>query len=155
MKRRSASYSGLVSFIDFNGSKFSGADRDHTQVHCHGSIFIPWNTSPEDVFQLVTKLERAALQASLEGQNIVKSHPNSIEFKIFEPSRTDANLVSWTAYAQKETTRIAADGDQMIFLPFDIREDYGARVASQIIGKRDKTLAVLSSGKRFRILSYL
>lgn len=155
LKRRSASYSGLASFIDVNGSKFSGADRDHTQVHCHGSIFIPWNTSPDDTKRLITVLEFAACQACYEEQFIVKSNPNAIEFKVFDPSRTDANLDGWTQYAQKDAARIAAQGDRMIFLPFDNRQDYGGRVADQIERKRNITLSVLRGRERFRILSYL
>ena len=155
LKRRSASYTGLASFIDVNGSKFSGADRDHTQVHCHGLIFIPWNTDPGEIHKLISDLEGAAFQTCHKEQFVVKNNPNAIEFKVFDPSRTDANLGSWTEYAQKETVRIATDGDLMVILPFDLRQDYGAATSRQIEAKRDKTLAVLRSRERFRILSYL
>lgn len=152
IKRRSASYSGLASFIDVNGSKFSGADRDHSQVHCHGFIFIPWNTSPEDTQQLITSLEFSAYQVCQDGQFAVKSTPDAIEIKLFDPTRKDTDLGSWTEYAQKEAVRIETQGDLMVLLPFDTRTDYGAKVAVQIDGKRQKTLTVLRSKERFKIL---
>lgn len=155
MKRRSASYTGLASFIDVNGSKFSGADRDHTQVHCHGCIFLPWNTSSSEMIELISQLEVAAFQACYNGQFLVKSNRVAIDFKIFDFLRTDSNLKNWTQYCQKETSRIETTGDVMIFLPFDIRTDYGPKVADQIIKKRDKTLALLRSNERFKVLQYL
>lgn len=103
----------------------------------------------------MTRLKLAALQTCHEGQFVVKSSPDAIEIKVFDPSRTDANLGSWTEYAQKEAARIATEGDLMILLPFDIRENYGVKVASQIDGKRDNTLALLRSRERFKILQYL
>ncbi|MBK4216633.1 hypothetical protein JJJ17_11905 [Paracoccus caeni] len=153
IKRRSASYTGLASFVDVNGSKYSGADRDRTQVHCHGFIFIPWHTSQEDTQQLITRLEFAAHQACLEGQFVVKNTPDAIEIRVFDSTRTDADLGSWTGYAQKEAVRIATNGDLMFLLPFDTRGDYGAKVAGQIEGKRDKTLNLLRSNERFKIFA--
>lgn len=155
VKRRSASYTGLASFIDVTGSKFSGADRDHTQVHCHGCIFLPWSTSPSETTGLISQLKLVAFQRSRDGQALVKSSANAIDFRIFDFLRTDANLKIWTQYAQKETARIEATEDGMVFLPFDTRTDYGAKVANQITNKRDKTLTLLRSDKRFKILQYL
>lgn len=155
LKRRSASYSGLKSFIDVNGSKFSGADRDKTKAHCHGSIFIPWNTSVNDAKALVTHLEIAACKVWHDGQFVVKNHPSAVDFKIFDPSRSAANLVTWTEYAQKETTRVTSENVNMIFLPFDIRKNFDAKTSRQIEMKRDKTLQVLRSRERFKVLSYL
>lgn len=155
LKRRSASYSGLKSFIDVNGSKFSGADRDKSKVHCHGSIFIPWNTSMDETKALITRLEGAVFKVRHDGQFVVKNHPGALEFKIFDPSRSNASLVTWTEYAQKETARVATAGDCMVFLPYDIRHNFGIKGAYQVEAKRDKTLAMLRSNERFKILSYL
>lgn len=153
VKRRSASHSGLASFIDVNGSKFSGADRDQSQVHCHGFIFIPWNTCREDILQLIAQLEFEARQVRHEGRSVVKSTPDAVEIKMFDPARTDTDLCSWTEYAQKEAVRIATEGDLMVILPFDRRKEYGEKASRQIDGKRQKTLAVLGSKERFKILT--
>lgn len=151
VRRRSASYSGLASFIDVNGSKFSGADRDRRQVHCHGFILIPWNTKQEDVQRLMVQLEWAAHQASHNGQFLVKSMPNAVEYRVFDCTREGADLGSWVAYAQKEAVRINTEGDLGVMLPFDIRGEYGSQTASQIEGKRNKVLGTLRSCDRVKI----
>lgn len=152
LKRRSVSYSGLASFIDVNGSKFSGADRDHSQVHCHGCIFIPWNISPEDTQQLMTRLEFAAFQACHDDQFVVKNTPHANQMKLFDHSRTDADLGDWTEYAQKEACRIATEGFQAVLLPFDISGEYDEKTALQIDRKAQKILTMLRGKDRLKIL---
>lgn len=151
LKTRSASYSGIASCIDVNGSKFTGADRDMRQVHCHGFILIPWNIGDENVQRLMTKLEWAAYQASHNDRLVVKAMPSAVEFKVFDCSRPDSDLGNWVAYAQKEAVRIDKEGDHVVLLPFDIRSEYGADVADMIEGKRDTVLDALQGHDRFKI----
>ena len=152
LKRTSATYTGLASFIDVNGSKFSDADRDRTQIHCHGILLIPWNIRLEQVQQLIMFLESASSQVCGGSHYIVKRGSEAIEIRLLDISLNKNDLARWTEYAQKETVRIATEGDLMVLLPFDIRMSYGKRVAAQIERKRDKTLSYLQGAERFKIL---
>ncbi|WP_347918399.1 hypothetical protein [Paracoccus marcusii] len=152
LRRTSATYTGLASFIDVNGSKFSGADRDHSQMHCHGILLIPWNIRIEQVQQLIVRLESASSQANKGGQFITRNSLGAIEIKLLNVHLNNNNLPRWVEYAQKETVRITTEGDLMILLPFDTRVSYGEKVAAQIERKRDKTLISLQGPERFKIL---
>lgn len=151
LKLRSATHCGLASFIDVNGSKFTGADRDMRQVHCHGFVLIPWNICEEDVQRLMTKLEWTAHQASHNGRFVVKAMPSAVEFKVFDCSRPDSGLGTWVAYAQKEAVRIDQTGDHVVMLPFDMRSEYGADVAGMIEKKRMSVLSMVRGGDRFKV----
>lgn len=151
VKRRSASHTGLLSFIDVNGSKFTGADRDESQVHCHGAIFIPHGISKQDCDKLIKLLASEARHATDRGALITKQRHDAVQFTMFDRNRSDASLKNWIAYAQKEEVRVGTVGTFGVFLPFDMRQQYGQVVASMIKGKRDKTLATLEGPESFKI----
>lgn len=151
LKLRSATHCGLASFIDVNGSKFTGADRDMRQVHCHGFMLIPWNTGEEDVQRLIAQLDWAAHQASHRGQFIVKTMPSAVEFKTFDCSRSDSDLGTWVAYAQKDAARIDKEGDHVVMLPFDMRNEYGVNVAGMIEEKRQTVLDMVRGREKFKV----
>ena len=150
VKRRSASHTGLLSFIDVNGSKFTGADRDTSQVHCHGAIFIPHGISKKDCDKLIKLLASRARHATDQGALIAKPCREAVQFTMFNRNRADASLKNWIAYAQKEEARVGTAGTFGVFLPFDMRQQYGQVVASMIEGKRDKTLATLEGPDSFK-----
>ncbi|MFC0339955.1 hypothetical protein ACFFII_04155 [Paracoccus niistensis] len=154
VKRRSASHTGLLSFIDVNGSKFTGAARDESQVHCHGAIFIPHGTSKEDCDSLIKLLASEARDATDKGALIAKPRRDAVQFTMFDRNRPDASLKNWIAYAQKEEVRVRTVGTFGVFLPFDKRNEDGQAVASKIEGKRDKTLAILQGYEGFKVFRY-
>jgi hypothetical protein len=146
-KRKSASYSGLASFIDVNGSKFGGFDRDPSQIHCHGCIFIPHGIDSEQIISLINNMT-----TSLWGKfDLVKSAPNAIHFSIFDRNRSEATISDWISYAQKEECRIQSEGSFGFFLPFDVRHTYGEKVAAQMEHKRDLVLGMLQGHESFKI----
>lgn len=145
-KKPKVSHCGLASFLDVNGSKFSGADRDHRQNHCHGCIFIPHLTNRQEVACLMRIVAATAL--AFEG---VKIGPNTVHLAVFDRNRATATLVDWIGYAQKEATRFGTVGTFGVFLPFDIRYDLGAIAAKQIIGRRDVILETLGGTEGFKV----
>ena len=70
---------------------------------------------------------------------------------MFDRNWADASLKNWIAYAQKEEVRVQTVGTFGVFLPFDMRQEYGDATASMIKGKRDKTLTTLEGPDSFKI----
>lgn len=78
--------------------------------------------------------------------------PSAVEFKTFDCSRSDSDLGTWVAYAQKDAARIDKEGDHVVMLPFDIRSEYGANVAGMIEGKRDNVLGMMRGPDRHKVV---
>jgi hypothetical protein len=147
LKQKSASYSGLASFIDVNGSKFGGFDRDPSQIHCHGCIFIPYGIDSEQIISLINNLT-----TSLWGRSdLVKTTQNAVHFAVFDRNRSDATILDWISYAQKEECRVESEESFGFYLPFDIRHTYGEKVAAQMEAKRAFVLGMLQGRQNFKI----
>lgn len=145
-KKPKVSHSGLASFLDVNGSKFSGADRDFRQSHCHGCIFTPHCLNEQDVVQLIGKLIHAA--RSSDG---VKCSPHAIHLRPFDRQRHTATLLDWVGYAQKEAARVTTSGFLGVFLPFDMHTSYSPMQAEFIKKRRDVILQTLRGPDRFKV----
>lgn len=149
-KRRSASHSGIASFVDVNGSKFGGADRDLNNVHCHGCIFIPHGITDQQVDDLVISLILTT-KHSLRCVGVVKTSPNAIHFARFQRKLAGASLKDWVGYCQKDATRLDVEENIGVFLPFDTQESYGLETAKKMARKRDIVLGVLRSSDSFKV----
>lgn len=145
-RRVSISHSGLMSFRDVNGSKFTGAARDLQQNHCHGFVFIPHAVSDQDAARLAQLMTEAARLCAG-----VKMAPDAVQVAPFEVRRQGPSLAQAIRYAQKEEARWDVHGTFGVFLPFDIREAYGDRATQHILNKRDLILRTLDSEDSFKV----
>ncbi len=145
-KKPNVSHCGLFSALDVNGSKFSGADRDLRQVHCHGGIFVPHGIAPLDLARLLEILRRTAL--TLKG---VKIGSDAILFKLFDRHSNAATLADYTAYALKEAVREETIGNFSVILPFDDRGCMNGQEQTRIERRQQKNLRVLRGQERFKV----
>lgn len=143
IRKKSISYSGLGSFLDVNGSKFTGADRDFRQIHCHGFIFIPHNISPEDQDSLISLLEAVALGSTQNDQLCVKQSVKAVQIERFVQHQDDKSLLSYVSYAQKEAVRNETVTDFGVFFPFEDRTKIDRKTKAQIEKMQWKTLQTL------------
>lgn len=145
-KKPSITHCGLMSFLDVNGSKFTGASRDLTQAHCHGFLFTPHGVVDQEYSQLSDAMADAV--RSCDG---VKSAANAVQVARFDVRRGGPSLRHAVQYAQKEAVRCDTVGTFGVFLPFDIRNSYGCRPAQHILGKRDAIMLGLESVDCFKV----
>lgn len=140
------SHTGLFSALDVNGSKFSGADRDPRQNHCHGSIFIPHGISALDVNGLLTKLRNTALM--VDG---VKCGPDAVQFALFDRHSRPATLASYINYAMKDAIRTDSIAQLAVALPFDDRFNLSKWAQMAIERRQCVILQALGGGNRFKV----
>lgn len=145
-KNPRVSHCGLFSALDVNGSKFSGADRDPSQHHCHGSIFIPHGIAAQDVDLLLQLLEDTALLC--EG---TKPGPEAIKFALFDRHSRAATLADYIAYALKEAVRTETVGTFAVILPFDDRASMGKQRKAWIERRQHEILQALGGPDRFKV----
>lgn len=132
-KKRSPTWSGLGSFIDRKGSRYTGADLDTRKVHCHGLIVVPHFMIGERLTELATVLHDAALGVLKQGSPQDASIFSAIQVQPFQPrgegSRTP--LEDWVSYASKYE-RQSPDQHLGYFLPPSTGEMRSARVSNAI-----------------------
>lgn len=145
-KNPKVSHCGLFSAPDVNGSKFSGADRDSRQNHCHGCIFIPHGIGTQDVERLLRQLEITAHEAVG-----VKCGADAIWFALFDRHSHTATLAHCIGYAMKDSTRIEATGTFAVILPFDDRVSINVQNKDRIERRQAEILRVLGGQDRFKI----
>lgn len=152
--------SGLASYLDVNGSKFTGADRDDTMVHCHGMIFCPCELTEDHYVSLMEHLQNAARVATGDRYPLVKSPRQAIEITRFNRDRrrdTDGRqlgLGDWVSYAQKEEARISAKTNLGIYLPFDARASLAKHDRARLEKRRDSILQELNSQNSFKVFRH-
>lgn len=150
IKKRSLSYTGLASFIDVNGSKFTGADRDSSKVHCHGVIFLPHSLNHELTEILIQNLHGTFISTSKSGK-FLQQRSDAVEIKNFDFGAGKKSVLNWIGYAQKEVTRIDSKEEIGIFLPFDLRNSFSQQVRARIEAKQHYILTELRGPSAFKI----
>ncbi|SCY14003.1 hypothetical protein [Paracoccus tibetensis] len=149
--------SGLASYLDVNGSKFTGADRDPTQVHCHGMIFCPHGMTDHQYQELIEQLTSAAIELVHSRYLLPRNVASVVSVTRFDRNkRREADgsalaLSRWVSYAQKEEVRVSATTGLGIYLPFDMRHSYPKHVRERLEKKRDLILGELNTSNHFKV----
>lgn len=157
LKSPAHSASGLASYLDVNGSKFTGADRDPTQVHCHGMIFCPHGVTDYQYQELIKQLTSAAIELVRDRYLLPRNATSVVSITRFDRNRRreadgcSLSLSHWVSYAQKEEVRVSATTGLGIYLPFDMRHSYPKHVREQLEKKRDLILDDLTTSNRFKV----
>ncbi|CAM3349754.1 hypothetical protein PANO111632_15755 [Paracoccus nototheniae] len=155
LKKQSPSHCGLVSFIDYDGSKFTSADRNGKKPHFHALLFFPHGLQPAAVVDLTTRIKnllndfgyRGMLQNGWRSSNYVK------EFDRHRPASNNslrpASLSSAVLYAAKD--EVAEGADFGVYLPFDERAQMGRNAYRAMVKQRSIIMFQLRGESQWKI----
>lgn len=125
-KKRSPTWSGLLSFIDIEGSRYSGAAKNRHHVHCHGLVILPHNIPPDGIRKAIVRLGDLTRRwlAQLSDR---KATASGVDIRILSCSSGIQNsLEAWIAYAAKHALS-ESSCELATILPWDERTTYSAK----------------------------
>jgi len=133
-EKRPYARTGVVSFLDYDGTKHSGANLDKNKPHLHGAIILPDNVHHSLVQKLIRSLDqlkenhKARIRSGFEvfmldgSQLKVASKRRKAGDQLRKPFHTDNlnHLAGWLIYAFKYARKTGST-PPIYFFPYDLK----------------------------------